>query len=134
MKFVDANIFVYHMAGDPRYGDVAANIIERIEGGEKAVTSTLVISQVCGYLRWRKRFDVIPIFLGFLRSLPNLIKVDTTFMDFIRANELCDKYNLGLKLWDDLIITIQMKRLEIDEIYSNDRDFDIIPGVKRIFK
>ena len=28
----------------------------------------------------------------------------------------------------------QMKRLNIDEIYSNDMDFDVIPGVKRVFK
>jgi len=27
-----------------------------------------------------------------------------------------------------------MRRLKIDEIYSNDRDFDEIPGIKRIFK
>jgi predicted nucleic acid-binding protein len=122
------------MAEDPRYGDVATTIIRRIEEGEEAATSTLVISQVCGYLKWRKRPDVIPNFLGFLRSLPNLTKVDTAFMDFVQAQEFCIRHNLDWRLWDDLIITIQMKRLKIDEIYSNDEDFDVIPGVKRIFR
>ena len=131
MRFIDSNIFVYHMADDPTYGGVASRIIERIEKGEEAATSTLVISQVCSYL---KRPDVIPAFLDFLRSLPNLIKIETTFMDVLQAQELLTKHDLDWKLWDDLIIAIQMKRLKISEIYSNDSDFDTIPGVKRIFK
>lgn len=36
-------------------------------------------------------------------------------------------------MWDDLVITAQMKRLGITEIYSNDKDFDRIPWIKRIF-
>jgi len=134
LRFIDSNIFVYHMAADPTYGEVASRIIERIEKGEEAATSTLVISQVCGYLKRKRRPDVIPAFLDFLRSLPNLIKVETTFMDFLQAQELLTKHDLDWKLWDDLIIAIQMKRLKISEIYSNDSDFDTIPGVKRIFK
>ena len=134
MRFVDSNGFVYHMARDPKYSNIATQIIERVEEGEEAVTSTLVISQVCSYLRWKRRDDVIPVFLGFLSSLPNLIKVDTTFIDFIQAREICIKHSLDWKLWDDLIITAQMKRLKIYEIYSNDKDFDSIPGIKRIFK
>ena len=134
MRFIDSNVFVYHMAEDPRYGDTATEIIERIENGEEAATSTLVILQVCGYLKWRGRRDVIPSFLWFLRSLPSLIKVDTTFIDFVQAQELCIKHNLNWKMWDDLVIAAQMSRLKISEIYSNDKDFDNIPGVKRIFK
>ena len=134
MRFIDSNVFVYHMAEDPKYSDTATEIIKRIEKGEEAATSTLVISQVCGYLKWRRRHDVIPSFLGFLRSLPNLIKVDTTFIDFVQAQELCIKRNLNWEMWDDLVIAVQMSRLKIYEIYSNDKDFDNIPGVKRIFK
>lgn len=134
MRFIDANVFVYHIAQDPRYGELATTIIKRIEGGEQVATSTLVISQVCGYLKWKRRSDVVPIFLAFLRSLPNLVKVDTTFMDFIQSQEFCIEHSIHWSLWDDLIIAEQMKRLKIDEIYSNDVDFDTIPGVKRIFK
>lgn len=133
MRFLDANIFVYHMAQDPQHGDLATTIIKRIEGGEQVITSTIVISQVCGYLKWKKRPDVIPSFLAFLRSLPNLIKVDTTFTDFVEAQEFSIEHNIDWRLWDDLIIAVQMKRLRIDEIYSSDVDFDTIPGVKRIF-
>jgi len=134
LRFIDSNVFVYHMAEDPEYGDIASEIIERIEGGEEAATSTLVISQVCGYLKWRRRDDVIPSFLGFLRSLPNLSKIDTVFIDFVEARELCLKHRLNWRFWDDLVIAAQMNRMGIREIYSNDKDFDKIPGIKRIFK
>ena len=134
MRFVDANVFVYHMEQDPRRGETATAIIKKIEKGEQAATSTLVISQVCGYLKWKKRPDVIPSFLAFLRSLPNVIKVDTTFTDFVQAQEFCVKHSVDWELWDDLIIAVQMKRLKTDEIYSDDVDFDHIPGIKRIFK
>jgi len=134
LRFIDANIFVYHMAQDPRYGKLATNILKRIEEGEQVAASTLVISQVCGYLRWKKRSDVISSFLAFLRSLPNLVKVETAFIDFVQAQEYSIKHDIDWSLWDDLIITIQMKRLKIDEIYSNDVDFDTVPGVKRIFQ
>jgi len=122
------------MAEDPEYGDTASEIIRRVEEGEEAATSTLVISQVCSYLKWRGRDDVIPSFLGFLRSLPNLSKIDTVFIDFVEARELCLRYRLSWRFWDDLVIAAQMNRMGIREIYSNDKDFDKIPGIKRIFK
>ena len=55
-------------------------------------------------------------------------------MDFIQAEELLVKSGVGMECWDDLVIAAQMKRLKVPEIYSNDTDFDTIPGVKRIFK
>ena len=134
MRFIDANIFVYHIAQDPRHGEAATAIIKNIEKGKDVATSTLVISQVCGYLKWKKRSDVISSFLAFLRSLPNLIKVETTFMDFVQAQEFGTEHNIDWRLWDDLVIAVQMKRLKSDEIYSNDIDFDQIPSIKRIFK
>jgi len=40
MRFVDSNVFIYHLAADPAYGRKAKTIIEKIESGEKTVTST----------------------------------------------------------------------------------------------
>ena len=53
----------------------------------------IFISQFIGtYLVW---VDVIPKFIGFIKSLPNSIKLDTLFIDFINADELCARYNLA---------------------------------------
>ncbi len=87
MRFVDSNVFVYHLSSDPAYGERAASILKRVENGEECVTSTLVISQVCGYMKWRKKAEAIPRFIGLLRALPSMTKMETTFADFARAAE-----------------------------------------------
>ena len=133
MRFVDSNVFVYHLAGDPKHGKKAEEILMRIEKGEEASTSTLVIAQVCAYLRWKKVADSIPHFLNLLRSLPVLEKHDTLFEDFTAAYALKEEAKLPWECWDDLVIASQMGRVGIGEIYSNDRDFDKIPGIRRIF-
>ena len=119
------------MASDPKYGTTAGKILKRIEAEETAVTSTLVISQVSAYLKWKKRADVIPSFLDFLQSLPNLSKMETSFSDFVEARKTQHGHWLR---WDDFIIAAQMKRQNIGEIYSNDSDFDSISGIERFFE
>ncbi len=133
MRFVDSNIFVYHLADDHLYGKKAGDILSTIEKGEEAATSTLVIAQVCAYLKWKKLERAVPIFIDLLRSLPSLSKEDTTFLDVVSAYALQEETKTGWRMWDDLIIASQMNRLGIKEIYSNDRDFDAIRWVKRVF-
>ena len=131
LRFVDANVFVYHLASDPKFGKTAEEILRRIENEEQAATSTLVISQVASYLKWKKKANLIPNFMDFLQSLPNLTKMETSFMDFVASRKL-EQANGAI--WDDLVIASQMKRNNLDEIYSNDSDFDGIPGIRRLFK
>ena len=119
------------MASDPRFGTTAGKILKRIEEKESAVTSTLVISQVSAYLKWKRKADVIPSFLAFLESLPNLSKIETSFSDFVEARRI---QHAHWSQWDDLVIASQMKRSNIGEIYSNDSDFDLISGIERFFE
>ncbi|MBS7656269.1 type II toxin-antitoxin system VapC family toxin [Candidatus Bathyarchaeota archaeon] len=133
MRFIDSNVFIYHLAADPIYGVKAKNILKRIEEGEQAATSTLVITQVCSYLKWKKEADVIPVFLSLLKKLTSLNKIETLTLDFEEAKTIQLKLNLPWDIWDDLVIAAQMKRLGITEIYSNDEDFDKISWIKRIF-
>lgn len=133
MRFIDSNVFVYHLAADPTYGRRAKAIIEGVEAGEETVISTLVIAQVCGYLKWKKREDVIPLFLSFLKGLTSLRKIETSMLDFEEARSMQSHLKLAWSMWDDIVIATQMKRLDVEEIYSNDGDFDKIPWIKRIF-
>jgi len=133
MPFVDSNIFVYHLAADQVYGEKAKKIIESVEAGEESYTSTFVIAQVCSYLKWKKRENVIPLFLSFLKGLVSLQKVETSILDFEEARNIQRQYNLPWTMWDDILITAQMKRIGVNEIYSNDEDFDKIPQIKRRF-
>jgi len=131
--FVDSNVFVYHLAADPIYGQTAKNLMEKIEAGEKSVSSTLVIAQVCSYLKWKRRENIIPLFLSFLKRLTSLQKIETNMLDFEEAKSIQLQFNLPWSMWDDIVIAAQMKRLNLQEIYSNDNDFDKIPWIKRIF-
>ncbi|MEM3011399.1 MAG: type II toxin-antitoxin system VapC family toxin [Candidatus Bathyarchaeia archaeon] len=133
MRFVDSNVFVYHLAADPVYGQKAKNIIEKIEAGEESATSTLAIAQVCSYLKWKRNENITPIFLSLLKGLTSLQKIETTMLDFEEARSLQLQFNLPWLMWDDLVIAAQMKRLDIKEIYSNDKDFEKISWIKRIF-
>ncbi len=83
------------------------------------------------YLRWKKKVAAIPQFLEFLQSLPAMMKAETEFADFIEAKKRSEG---RWHLFDDLVIARQMERLNIQEIYSNDSDFDRIDGVKRVFE
>ncbi len=132
-RFVDANVFVYVLAADPHYGSRAREILRAIERGEEAVTSTLVLAQVCGYLRWRKRSNVIPLFISSVLDMPSLSICDTRSTDFERAMHIQAELGLPWRMWDDTVIAAQMERLGVHEIYSNDEDFDRIPWVRRVF-
>jgi predicted nucleic acid-binding protein len=129
---VDSNVFVYLLSDDPSYGEKARSILKSIQGGEEAVTSSLVISQVCGYMKWKKTADRIPSFLSLLRSMPSMIKAETTFSDFVRAGEMIRDRG-DWRAWDDYVIAAQMERAGTEEVYSNDSDFDAIEGIRRIF-
>jgi len=92
-----------------------------------------VIAQVCSYLKWKRREKIIPLFLTFLKGLTSLHKIETTILDFEEARNIQAKLNLSWTMWDDIVIAAQMKRLNIREIYSNDKDFEKISWIKKIF-
>lgn len=130
MRFVDSNVFIYVLDRHPKFGNTARGILKRIEEGEEAVTSTLVIEEVCAYLAKSKRPEEIPPFVDALRAYGFLLKRPYIFEDMVTAREMFVNYKID---WDDFIIAAQMQREGIEEIYSNDSDFDNLPGIKRIF-
>ncbi len=133
-RFIDSNIFVYLLSRDPRFSSRALAILEDAEQGlYEAYTSTLVVSQVLAHLERRGRPKAMRLFLEYLDESPVRV-VDTLYEDYTVALRLADEHRLPFhSLWDDLVIAVQMQRLGIREIYSNDSDFDRIPGVRRLF-
>jgi len=45
-RFVGTNVFIYSATNHPQFGENARRILERIEQGERAVTSTQVLCEV----------------------------------------------------------------------------------------
>jgi predicted nucleic acid-binding protein len=132
VRFIDSNIFIYHLRDDPHYGSKARAVIGSLERQE-ACTSTLVIHQVLAYLKAKRLERVMEPFLGALSNLTTLKKLETLYQDFVQAAQLREETGLSWALWDDLVIAAQMRRAGIAEICSNDEDFDRIPGVRRVF-
>ena len=123
-RFIDSNIFIYVLLKDPRHGKACLRILERMEKGEEqGITSTLVLSQVIAHLAGRKKVEAIKLFIDYIRET-GIIVIETTFLDFVEAVTEMSKLNLGYRIWDDLIISCQMKRNEVQEIYTNDKDFE----------
>lgn len=132
MRFVETNIFLYVMTAHPDFGPLAKAILERIDSGEEAATSSLVIAEVCAWLEYHKKKNEVGTFLSAVDSYPSLRKFETTYTDQQRAAELERSYP-RLEFFDRVYLA-QMERLKLTEIYSNDRAFDRVKGIKRIFE
>lgn len=132
MRFVETNIFLYVITAHPEFGVPAKRILGRIDSGEDAFTSSLVIAEVCTWLEYHKRKREIGTFLAAVGSYPTLRKSETTYADELRADEL-ERIYPRLEFFDRVYLA-QMERLKLKEIYSNDRAFDRVRGIKRVFE
>ncbi len=131
MKYIDVNVFVYWLNDHPKFGETATNIIERVESGEKAVTSALtpwilhVLFEKTG-LKWYSP----GLLMDKLSHIMNLDIVPIDADDYRNASILSDKYRLDFEDAIHLAVAIDYGA---DAIYSNDDDFDRAP-IKRVFE
>jgi predicted nucleic acid-binding protein len=132
VRFVDTNIFIYHMDRNPVFGEKAREVLLRIEGGEEAVTSTLVLEELFIHVEQEYSFRDIPKVLHSILSYDSLQVYSYTVEDMLKAIEILQDTKYAMD-WDDAVIVAVMKRLGIEEIYSNDHHFDGVPSIKRVF-
>jgi len=132
LRFIETNVFLYVITAHPELGPKAKAILERIERGESALTSSLVVAEVCAWLEHHRLRGKIDAFFKALESYPSLKKCETTYVDEVKAQELESRYP-HLEFFDRVYLA-QMERLQLIEIYSNDQGFDKVKEVKRIFK
>lgn len=132
-RFIDSNIFIYHIDKNPTFGETSKKILQRIEEGEEAVTSTLVLEEILIHIEQEYSPRDIPTVLHSILSYVNLRIIPYTIEDMTRAVEILKDSNFTPD-WDDTIMAAIMERLGIGEIYSNDHHFDKIPSLKRVFE
>ena len=117
-RFVDTNVFIYTLTAHPRFGKTAKNILGRIEEGEAAITSTLVLCEVAWVLEAMGRQGDIKPTLEKIMSYQTLDVVDFSGDDLLMgANNMSAEqidFNDGVNL-------ALMMRLGISEVYSNDQ-------------
>jgi len=132
LRFVDSNIFIYVLMKSPKKDyEIARGILERIQQGEASATSLAVILEVADFLEYNNRRKEVKTFIESLNSYLSMEKLPFEWNDAILAmdyEKMC-----GLGFVDGLTVQI-MKKHKITEIYSCDKDFDRVKGVKRIWE
>ncbi len=132
MRFVDANVFIFLLTGRPRASfEVSRKIMQRILDGEEAITSTAVLQEVVDWLEYNDRRDQVKTFLTAVNSYPSLRKESASWSDMISALDRMESHKIDYV--DALSVQI-MQRSGVSEIYSNDKDFDRVETVSRIWE
>lgn len=132
MKFVDSNVFLYTLIGSPKADyETSRSILKRIEKGEEATTSLAVLQEVVDWLEYNGRKREVEVFLTAVNSYAKLRKVSNRWRDYPKASAEAGK--AAIDFVDALSLAV-MRREEINEIYSNDKDFDRVVGIKRVFE
>jgi predicted nucleic acid-binding protein len=150
--FLDANLFVYHFASDPRYGAACTQLLQRIENQEiLGLTSTHVLTEMAHRVmtveaitafawpmsgiarRLRKHPAQVQQLAGFHqaveRVLQSRIQVLTIPVALIAAGARLSRQT-GLLSNDALIVAV-MQANGLTRLASSDHDFDRIPGLTR---
>ena len=117
MRFVDTNVFIYAVTAHPRFGETARRILERIEGGEVAMTSTLVLCEVAWVLEAMGRQGDIKSTLEKILSYKSLEVVEFSGDDLLIGVNNMVIHNVDFN--DGVNVAIMM-RMGVSEAYSND--------------
>ncbi len=118
MRFVDTNVFIYAITAHPKFGGISKSILKRIENGEEAVTSTLVLCEIAWVLEAMGKQGEIATVLQKILSYKTLQVVEVSSDDLLIGAENMAALNLD---FNDGVNIALMTRLGISETYSNDQ-------------
>jgi predicted nucleic acid-binding protein len=132
MIFVDTNVFIYVLVKSPKKDyEISRNILKRIENGEETATSLAVIQEVVDWLEYNNRKKEVRSFLTAVNSYLTLNKLPITWGNLLAALDDVDRHKIDFV---DALTLQTMKKNKINEIYSNDKDFDRVQWTKRIWE
>lgn len=137
MRFLDANVFIYayykpkHELTEKQkeMKEKAKEIIKRINDGEEVITTVVHISEISNILKRALSIEDLYSLLIGLFSLDNVRIVDVTESDYLSAIELMRELKLDP---NDCLAVVTMQREGIREIYTFDRGFDRVSGIRRV--
>jgi len=129
MEYVDTNVIIYHLIGDSIYGENARSYLEKVAEGERhAVSSVYLFAEVYATLRMFKKTQK-----EIYRHLDDLSKIGIEFLDlnFYILRSALEEFKAGLKFGDAIHLKT-MEEYDVNDIVSEDKDFDPIEGINRI--
>jgi len=139
MRFLDANVFIYAFlkarhklkAEDQAVKEAAQSIISRVNKGERVVTTVVHMSEVFNFVEdWLPTDEALKLEEGLLSN--DSIEVEAVDREaYISSIDLAKENSIGLN--DGLAISVMQKN-GVSEIYSFDKHFEKIKGIKRVTK
>lgn len=138
-RFVDTNVFIHGLLNldkelnetEIRIKENAAKIIERIYNGERVGISMAQISEVANILEAYAPEHSL-IMENFLINMPTITVYGVNRQTAQKAYKVVEKYRSNKIGLNDSVAYIIMIEHGYNEIYSFDKDFDTLSGVKRI--
>lgn len=132
MKYLDANLFIY-AALSPKTeqaGILARKILTRVfEGKLAAATSSLTWDEVVWVIRKIEGEKVAASEGAKFLSFPKLVILSVSESVIFKAQELVE--NIRIKPRDAIHAACCIEN-GIEEIVTNDPDFDLVEGVKKV--
>jgi len=138
VKFLDSSVFLHAYLKPKRelsprelaVKERARKIIERVEEGlEKVVTTVVHVAEVANIIEARHGLKKSLALVGALLTQPNIRVLDVGSEDYGVAAALAERYHVSI---NDALAYLQMLNLQIREVYSFDKHFDNLPGIKRV--
>jgi predicted nucleic acid-binding protein len=111
--------------------ETSRRILQRIEDGEEALTSTAIIQEVVDWLEYNHRRREVRSFLMAINSYLSMDKINASWDEMLLALDDMERYDID---YVDALTLQAMKRNKTEEIYSNDTDFDRVTWVTRIWE
>ena len=128
MIYLDANFFIFTNLVDTK-GKQARCILKEITQGKQAITSSLALDEVMWvFLKHNLKHEIKKI-IEEIYSIKNLEVKEVSSLIPLKAVQFMEEHNLKPR---DAFHLAVMKQFGITEIVTDDKDFDKIPGIKRI--
>lgn len=127
---VDANVFLEVELGQQK-ADACEKVLRKFQRGELGgvVVDFAVDTIVIVMENYGKEWDKIRTFLSSFLGYKRLRIYSSSLLDRIKA--INHAKNLGLD-FDDALAFQAMTVNEITDVISYDRDFDLVPGIRRL--
>jgi len=137
MKFVDASVFIHAFIKPKRelkphevkIKQVAQKIVKRINEGEKIAISVANMTEIANLLEAYMSLDEALSIEEFLIRSAKLVTVNK--QQYLEALKIAKEKRVGL---NDALTYVVMLKNKIYEIYSFDKDFDKLEGIKRLYE
>lgn len=127
--YLDANFLFFAAVGESLQAERARALIQTFVEGRRALTSVLALDETIWVLRKNGYGSLIRQVIEEIYAMKSIEVKEVPVHIPLRALDFIEKHNL--KPRDAFHVAI-MEHFNEHEIVSDDKDFDKIPGIKRI--